>query len=52
MSPLDVILWPFDNPALTFAGDTTSWGEVVGFVTGALCVWLVARQNPLKWRYP
>jgi nicotinamide mononucleotide transporter len=23
--------------------------EVAGFVTGALCVWLVARQNPWNW---
>ncbi|WP_033438202.1 nicotinamide riboside transporter PnuC [Saccharothrix sp. NRRL B-16314] len=49
MSVLDVILWPFNTPAVTFAGVTTSWGEVAGFITGALCVWLVARQNPLNW---
>ncbi|WP_433271783.1 nicotinamide riboside transporter PnuC [Actinosynnema sp. CS-041913] len=49
MSLLDVILWPFNTPAVTFAGVTTSWGEVAGFVTGALCVWLVARQNPWNW---
>ncbi|MDQ3403749.1 MAG: nicotinamide riboside transporter PnuC [Actinomycetota bacterium] len=23
--------------------------EVIGFLTGALCVWLVARQNPWNW---
>jgi nicotinamide mononucleotide transporter len=49
VSLLDVVLVPFDTVALTFAGDTTSWGEVAGFVTGALCVWLVARQNPWNW---
>jgi nicotinamide mononucleotide transporter len=26
-----------------------SWDEIVGFVTGALCVWLVARQNVWNW---
>ncbi|MBB5959457.1 nicotinamide mononucleotide transporter [Saccharothrix tamanrassetensis] len=49
MSLLDVILWPFNTPAVTFAGVGTSWGEVTGFVTGALCVWLVARQNSWNW---
>lgn len=24
-------------------------GEIVGFVTGALCVWLLARQHVLNW---
>ncbi|CCH29798.1 nicotinamide riboside transporter PnuC [Actinosynnema sp. NPDC047251] len=49
MSPLDVILWPFTTPAFTLGGVATSWGEVAGFVTGALCVWLVARQNAWNW---
>ncbi|WP_367129950.1 nicotinamide riboside transporter PnuC [Saccharothrix sp. HUAS TT1] len=49
MSPLDVILWPFNTTAFSFAGAATSWGEVAGFVTGALCVWLVARQNAWNW---
>jgi nicotinamide mononucleotide transporter len=26
-----------------------SWTEIAGFVTGALCVWLVARQNVWNW---
>ncbi|MGW7454658.1 nicotinamide riboside transporter PnuC [Streptomyces sp. NPDC054787] len=26
-----------------------SWTEVLGFVTGALCVWLVARQHIANW---
>jgi nicotinamide mononucleotide transporter len=30
-------------------GTPTTWTEVVGFVTGALCVWLVARQHPANW---
>ncbi|TQM79647.1 nicotinamide mononucleotide transporter [Saccharothrix saharensis] len=49
MPVLDIILWPFRTTAFTFAGATTSWGEVAGFVTGALCVWLVARQNAWNW---
>jgi nicotinamide mononucleotide transporter len=49
VSLLDVILVPFTTPAVTFGGVPTSWGEVIGFVTGALCVWLVARQNPWNW---
>ena len=49
MSVLDVILWPFDTTAFAFAGVDTTWGEVAGFLTGALCVWLVARQNAWNW---
>ena len=49
MELLDVLLAPFNTPAFTFAGATTSWGEIAGFVTGALCVWLVARQNAWNW---
>ncbi|MFD4246336.1 nicotinamide mononucleotide transporter [Streptomyces sp. NPDC058525] len=26
-----------------------SWTEVLGFATGALCVWLVARQHIANW---
>jgi nicotinamide mononucleotide transporter len=49
MSPLDALLVPFNTPAVTIAGSSTSWGEIGGFVTGALCVWLVARQNSWNW---
>ncbi|MCE7010543.1 hypothetical protein LWC34_48240 [Kibdelosporangium philippinense] len=45
MSWVDTLLMPFHTPAITVGGTSTSWGEVAGFVTGALCVWLVARQN-------
>lgn len=27
-----------------------SWVEIAGFVTGALCVWLIVRENP--WNFP
>ncbi len=49
MSLLDTLLVPFHTPAVTIGGTSTSWGEIAGFVTGALCVWLVARQNVWNW---
>jgi nicotinamide mononucleotide transporter len=45
MSPLD----PLNATAITLFGAPTTWGEVLGFVTGALCVWLVARQHVANW---
>ena len=30
-------------------GWTLSWTEVLGFATGAVCVWLVARQHIANW---
>lgn len=30
-------------------GWQTSWNEILGFVTGAVCVWLVARQHIANW---
>ncbi|WP_305094539.1 nicotinamide riboside transporter PnuC [Prescottella sp. R16] len=35
--------------ALTAFGAPTSWAEVLGFVTGAWCVWLVGRQSVWNW---
>lgn len=32
------------------SGWTMGWTEVAGFVTGALCVWLVVKQN--VWTFP
>jgi nicotinamide mononucleotide transporter len=49
MALLDAILVPFRTTAVTLGGTGTSWGEIAGFVTGALCVWLVARQNAGNW---
>lgn len=46
---LDQVLEPLRATAFTAFGAATSWMEVVGFVTGALCVWLVARQNAWNW---
>ncbi|MFF3020137.1 nicotinamide riboside transporter PnuC [Streptomyces sp. NPDC057939] len=30
-------------------GWSTSWTEILGFATGAVCVWLVARQHIANW---
>lgn len=35
--------------AFTAWGSPTSWAELFGFISGAACVWLVARQNILSW---
>lgn len=38
-----------NSPAVTAFGAPTSWAEVLGFATGALCVWLVVRQHIANW---
>ncbi len=43
-----VIDW-LNTPAVQAFGAPTTWAEVLGFATGALCVWLVARQHILNW---
>lgn len=43
------VLDPLNAKAFTLWGPPTTWGEVLGFVTGALCVWLVARQHAANW---
>ncbi|MDG4820920.1 nicotinamide riboside transporter PnuC [Asanoa sp. WMMD1127] len=37
------------DTAFTLGGTPTSWAELLGFVTGALNVWLVARQRISNW---
>lgn len=37
-----------NSTALTF-GVPTTWAEILGFGTGALCVWLVVRQHVANW---
>jgi len=37
------------SPLFTFFGTPISRTEALGFVTGALCVWLVARQRIANW---
>ncbi|WP_027341299.1 nicotinamide riboside transporter PnuC [Hamadaea tsunoensis] len=37
------------SAAFTLFGTPTTWGELLGFATGALCVWLVVRQHIANW---
>lgn len=37
------------SPAFSLIGTTVSWVELLGFITGALCVWAVARQKTWNW---
>ena len=43
-----VLQW-LNSPAFTTFGTPTSWAEVLGFTTGALCVYLVAIRNIWNW---
>jgi nicotinamide mononucleotide transporter len=43
------VLAPFEQP-IDLLGTATSLGEILGFVTGAACVWLVVRRN--VWNFP
>ncbi|PRY17560.1 nicotinamide riboside transporter PnuC [Kineococcus rhizosphaerae] len=38
-----------NSPALVAFEVPTTWAEVLGFASGALCVWFVARQNVWNW---
>ena len=49
IAALDVPLGVLGDVAFSFRGVPTTWGEVAAFVTGALCVWLVARQHVANW---
>src|SRR5688500_9734611 len=37
------------SPAFAVAGSAFTWGELLGFVTGVVNVWLLVRQNPVNW---
>ncbi|TKK80724.1 nicotinamide mononucleotide transporter [Herbidospora galbida] len=43
------LLGPLLEPAFTLGGVPTSWAELLGFATGLLTVWMVARQNIWNW---
>jgi nicotinamide mononucleotide transporter len=45
---MDVIA-ALNEPACTLWNVPISWAEVLGDVSGALCVWLVARQHMWNW---
>ncbi|WP_243077138.1 nicotinamide riboside transporter PnuC [Microbacterium sp. SS28] len=46
---MDLILQALSHTMTTIAGQRISWIEAFGFVTGALCVWAVARQYSWNW---
>lgn len=46
MNALDTLT----HPLVTLAGMPISWGDLLGFVTGIVCVWLTARAN--VWNFP
>jgi nicotinamide mononucleotide transporter PnuC len=43
------LLEPLLGTAVSIGGTATTWAELLGFVTGAVNVWLVVRQNVLNW---
>ena len=43
-----ILAW-LDQPAFLLFQVPVTWAEALGDVTGALCVWLLARQNILTW---
>ncbi|GAA2503572.1 nicotinamide riboside transporter PnuC [Streptomyces thermolineatus] len=43
------LLAPLQQPLVTVLDTPVSWTEVLGFGSGALCVWLVARQHIANW---
>ncbi|MEV4942600.1 nicotinamide riboside transporter PnuC [Streptomyces zaomyceticus] len=43
------IIEPLQQPLFTVLDTPVSWTEVLGFGSGALCVWLVARQHLANW---
>ncbi|UUN26085.1 nicotinamide riboside transporter PnuC [Streptomyces sp. FIT100] len=52
MSLADVlgpVVAPLQQPLFTLLDTPVSWTEVLGFGSGALCVWLVARQHLANW---
>ncbi|MEV4335212.1 nicotinamide riboside transporter PnuC [Streptomyces sp. NPDC049597] len=48
MSLADIVE-PLQQPLFTVLGTPVSWTEFLGFGSGALCVWLVARQHIANW---
>ncbi|MBL8955242.1 MAG: nicotinamide mononucleotide transporter [Myxococcaceae bacterium] len=44
-----MLLDALQQPAFHLFGVEVKWAEVLGDVTGAACVWLVARQHVLNW---
>lgn len=49
MSILENIWGWLLSPAVTVAQTPTTWIEILGFISGAICVALVAKQNIYNW---
>ncbi|GAA2453876.1 nicotinamide riboside transporter PnuC [Streptomyces macrosporus] len=49
MTDIADLLAPLQEPLFTLLDTPVSWTEVLGFGSGALCVWLVARQHIANW---
>jgi nicotinamide mononucleotide transporter len=43
-----IVDW-LNSAAFTSFGAPTTWAEVLGFLTGPGCVYLVAKQHILNW---
>lgn len=46
---MNAILHFLNSPINLIAGTATSWAEIIGFITGAAAVWLVAKENILTF---
>lgn len=49
LAAIHIPLGLLGDPAFSFRGAATTWGEVAAFATGAAGVWLVARQRVANW---
>jgi nicotinamide mononucleotide transporter len=47
---LSELVAPLNHPLFTLGQDAVTWAEILGFVTGAICVWLCVRAN--VWNFP
>jgi nicotinamide mononucleotide transporter len=46
---LAALIAMLERPLVQVGGSPVTWTELFGFVTGAVCVWLVARQHAWNW---
>lgn len=49
LAPLAPVLAPLSTPLFHVFGSPVTWTEVLGFGTGAVCVYLVAKQHIASW---
>lgn len=49
-SAVTAIVTPFNQHLWTIGQDAVTWAELMGFVTGAWCVWLCVRAS--VWNFP